>query len=202
MLFPALLPLATIMLTDASAANDLPRRAPAQFVSTDYALTFRTPQSSTYCPLPADFVGSYHGPNLFLTSASRCSSAAGPRIAVGYGVWFSEAEVPRDPCNRVGSVKLMGAPRPLCRSEGAGTILFETSARYRQDAGKDKAYEVTVSLRTTPKRLNADLATFRATAASVRVCRSVVHPVYEDGSPAPTYVSGFGTACPRSAQFF
>ncbi|MEZ0242825.1 MAG: hypothetical protein ACAH11_05580 [Sphingomonas sp.] len=199
MVLLSLLPLAAIIAAEAPAVRELPRPAPARFVSTDYALTFRTPAGSTYCPLPADFVGSYHGTTFFLTPQRQCGYAIGARISVGYGLWFSPAEMPRDPCNQAGTIRVFGKDRPLCRREESGMIVLEASARYSSKgarrAGEREAY---VSLVTTPERLEADLARLRATAASLSVCRSVVHSNYEDGSPAKPYVTGYGPPCPPS----
>jgi len=197
MLLPSLLPLAALMV---SPATEVPRRAPAQFVTTDYSITFRTPAGSTYCPMPANFDGIYHGPTLFLTSATRCGSRTGPQLYVGYWVRISEDVVPRDPCDRDGSVRMFGTSHPLCRGHEAGMIIFQTSARYSQEGKADGAYELIMRLETTPERMDADVATLRATAASVTVCSSKYFG-YDDQGRRKRYVNGSGAPCPQSARF-
>jgi hypothetical protein len=204
-----LAPLAALLLSNAPAAPSRPLPAPAQFVSGLHALTFHTPAKSTYCPLAADWVGSEHGTTIFLTPPRRCGGAGfasssrgwdgeAARIDVYYGYWMGEDISAAPPCRRFGSVRLFGKDRPLCREKGKA-LVFDATARFTGDGDS----EIVLTLSTTPNRLTADLATFRAMAASVRTCRGMSHSYdlkgHETGKPEPI---GHGAPCPASARFF
>ena len=55
-----------------------PRRAVGDFTSSNYAITFKAPDYTYYCPLPDGWEGSDHGTILFLASPSACYGAGYP----------------------------------------------------------------------------------------------------------------------------
>lgn len=210
MRLPGLVPLAALLLSNAPAAPARrPFPAPAQFLTGLHALTFHSPAGSTYCPLPSDWVGADHGTTLFLTPPARCGGAgfasssrgwdgAAARIDVYYGYWMGEDISEPPPCDRFGSIRLLGKDRPLCREKDKAVTL-SVSARFTGESDS----EIALTLVTTPKRLIADLATFRAMAASVRTCSGVSHSYdhkgRESGKP---YRFGRGAPCPAAARHF
>jgi hypothetical protein len=206
-----LVPLAALLLSNAPAAPARrPLPAPPQFLTGLHALTFHSPAGSTYCPLPSDWVGSDHGTTLFLTPPARCggagfasgsrgwTGAGAARIDVYYGYWMGDDISGPKPCNRIGSVRLLGKDRPLCRRKEKGVVI-EASARFTGDSDS----EVVLTLVTNPKRLAADLATLRTLAASARTCSGMGHSYdlhgREVGKPTPF---GRGAPCPAGAKFF
>jgi hypothetical protein len=99
----------------------------------------------------------------------------------------------------VGSIRLFGKDRPLCRSRHGKMIAFDTTARFDPDG----ATQFDIWLETTPKRLNADLATFRAVAASARPCSSYEQAVDEKGRKiGKPQLRGSGAPCPKAARSF
>jgi hypothetical protein len=184
-------------VTAAALAGPLP--VPSVYVTRNYALTFTPPKAATYCPLPEDWVGSDHGTTLFLTPPERCGGAGYPssgrdfspnvpRIEVYYGYWF-EGDMDPPPCPQtVGAAKLIGKSRPLCRADGQVSL----SAIYKVDGPA----QVILTLVTTPERLDADLATLRELAVTVRPCRAA-YPM-AGGKPL---VTGTGRLCPAGKWF-
>jgi hypothetical protein len=57
------------------SAHPLP--VPALYVTKNYGLMVRVPPRRTYCPLPADWVGSDHGTTVFLVPPADCAATAG-----------------------------------------------------------------------------------------------------------------------------
>lgn len=206
-----LAPFALMLLSNAPAKEDLrPRPAPAHFVSYAHGLTFRSPAGSTYCPFPAGWVGSDHGTVVFLTPPHRCGGAGYPsssrswdspatHIDVYYAYWMGEDEPAPSPCRRVGSIRMFGKSRPLCRREDRNQIVIDATARFRGDLDS----QMTLTLVTTPKRFAADLATFRAMATSIRGCRAVSRAVDDNGHKVgKPEALGVGAPCPRGGIFF
>jgi hypothetical protein len=194
-----LVPLAMLLLSNAPG-HHIPKlhRAPAQYVTTDWGMTVRTPPGSTYCPLPDDFEGSYHGPGLFLVSPGGCNGQTAPNISISNWPWSMDS-APPEPCHRVGSIRLFGKDRPLCRSRHDGMIAFNTSARFDPDG----ATQFDMWLETTPKRLNADLATFRTMAATARPCSAYVQATdWRDRKIGKPRRRGSGAPCPAGARNF
>lgn len=180
-----------------------PRPAPAVFVTSNHGLTFHSPPGARYCPLPKGWVGSDHGTELVL-AGGQCAPAGYPSsgrtaestdtalIAVFYGHDVDEGEDeprPRPPCDKVAAVRLLGAERPVCRRLDEGRDYYEVAAKYRADGGR----EAIVSLYTTPARLEADLETLRAFAATVQACRTEWMIKEHVGAGAP---------CPKDGRFF
>ena len=189
-------------LTMAAAAIVAPRPAPPVFVTENYALTFRSPEHTTYCPLAPDWVGSDHGTTLFLTpprecggagypSSSRAFSPNGPRLEVYYG--YLDADEPLPPCRHaIGRFKLVGRLRPLCQSTEDGMLRISIDARYTADSSA----EVEVAVVTNPQRLQSDLQALKLLSASLRPCRVSWS---SDGKPGSM---GTGRACPAGGRFF
>ena len=196
--------LAWLMLGSVAWAGG-PKPAPPVFVSVNYALTFRSPPNAMICPLAPDWVGTDHGTTIFLAPPGDCGGAGfassnrgfsntPPRIEVYYQYWLHDPNTPPPRCRRtVGSIKLIGKARPLCRAKDNGTLELSASAAYSADA---RAW-VLVSLVTTPDRLKADTAALRNLAASVKPCRQTWSTT--DGRSG---VFGTGAACPADGVFF
>jgi hypothetical protein len=204
-----ILALAFPVLMLATAGASAPAPAPAQFVSFNYAITFASPKTASYCPLPADWVGSDHGTILFLEPPEACGNAGyassgrsftpdAPRIEVYYGYAFPpEDGDPPKPCARHGTSRLFGADRPLCGLQTRGMSVFWVSATYE---GNTK--EAAFTLVTTQARLPGDLARFRALTASARGCTASYVPLDEGGKPlGPAEQNGCGPPCPPGSFF-
>jgi len=181
-----------------------PMAAPPAFATPQYALTFRTPAGASYCPLPENWTGSDHGVTLFLQRPTACGRtgypssgrparpANRPRIEVFYGYYDADERKP-PPCHAVGTMDLLGAPRPLCREDGRGG---RVSLSVWSDYQADTRAELSLRLETTSQRLEADLAAFRALAASVRTCTA-----HWTGADKP-FTIGHGAECPADARYF
>jgi len=170
--------LALCLAVHAQAATK-PRPAHGRFSTNNYTLTFRTPTGLTYCPVPANWIGSDHGTILFLIPPRRCTGVAYsasdrvaepaglPHIEVYYGHRdLADAPLPR--CRAVGSISLLGQPRPLCAGHTKGLILRTVSALYSNDTTN----EVSLTLVTTRQRLTKDIALFSHLVRSVGMCTS------------------------------
>lgn len=187
----------------AAAAAIAPLPAPSVFVTSNYGLTFRTPPHAFHCPLSKDWVGSDHGTVVFLERPTACfgagypSSSRGyapedlPRVDVFYAYWSEDLTAP--PCSRAGQVRLMGRLRPVCRERIGKLVRLSSTARYKADI----AAEATVSLVTTPARLDYDLAAFRIVAASMAACRAD----WKDDRGRP-FTIGTGPPCPPNGRWF
>ncbi len=199
-----LLALASLALASASQAA-APLRAPAIFVTENYALTFRAPPGSTYCPLPEDFTGSDHGTIVFLEPPQTCGGAGYPSIARGfapestprinvyYGYWLGEEISPRRPCNQFGRVHFMGKARPLCTVTRGGLPGVEVSARYKADGPA----QAIVTLVTTKARFQRDLNAFKFLAGTAHPCVAE----WNDRS-GRSFAMGTGDPCPAEGKFF
>ena len=170
--------LAFCLAVHAQAATK-PRPAHGRFSTNNYTLTFRAPPGLTYCPVPANWTGSDHGTILFLIPPRRCTGvgypasdrgaepAGLPHIEVYYG-HRDLADAPLPPCRAVGSISLLGQPRPLCAGHAKGLILRTVSALYSNDTTN----EVSLTLVTTRQRLTKDIALFSHLVRSVGMCTS------------------------------
>jgi hypothetical protein len=173
--------------------------APKSYVTQNYNLRFLSPPRTMICPLPKDWVGSDHGTTLFLSTPGECgpagypssgrsSSIDAPRIDVYYGYWLGEDAAPV-PCRALGAMNLLGQRRPLYRIDEHGKVRVEAHARYHAYGDA----ELTVGLVTTPDRLDADLRTLRAFAATVRTCQVIWFD-----RRGRRQVAGAGSPCPKS----
>jgi hypothetical protein len=184
-----------------------PRRAPAQFSTAQYGLTFRVSSSATYCPLPKDWVGSDHGTFIFLERPRRCGGAGYPssgrefhpgnaaRLELEYFYWDAEDASPEPQCHRVGMVVFLGKKRSVCETREHGIITRTVDAVYFTDV-EAKAY---FSLVTTPRRLSMDMTAFRGAAASFRTCSEVWH---DSKDKRKSFTTGRGPRCPKGSRFF
>lgn len=198
-----------------SAISAIPRTKPyapsatsgGVFASSNYALTFSAPVHTFFCRLSDDWVGSDHGTVIFLKRPRACygagypSSSRGfepnvPRIEVyyGYDVWDGdEADRPAPPaCQQVGLLRMLGAPRKICKTIDHSLTVLTASATYQSDA----ASELDVALATTPERLSQDLVVFRRFAATVRTCKDFDARVKGPGS-----TWGVGARCPAGRWY-
>ncbi len=165
------------------------QRAPQRYVTPNFGVRLALPGGLFYCPLPNGWVGTDHGPTLYLARPD-CTDPAGPHIAVDYEHNVAEhdfgdreerpartyAELRRFECaGRAGrAVPLLGrrvAPcveaRPNAVSVTAWAVYdLEPPERWR-DRG---AQTLAVILATTPRRLAADMIMFRRVAAGASVC--------------------------------
>lgn len=177
-----------------------PKPAPAAYATPNYALTFQVPPGLTYCPMPADWVGSDHGTTLFLTPPKACGGvglpsggrgftpARTPRIEIYYG-WRSEDD-PARPCRRPrGTVRFFGGRATLCRVRRDGLAGVELHARYRLSSSDAEAVFTLLTMR---RRLARDLERFEALAQSARAC---VPEGAEKGF-------GSGAPCPPGVRWF
>ena len=180
-----------------------PRLAPAQYTTHNFGLTFRVPREATYCPLPKNWVGSDHGTTVFLEAPRRCGGVGYPsssrwfeprslaRMELFYAYWMGEDEPPDGPCHKVGSTIFLGARRAVCEERKGGSVIRTIKARYFAD---EEAQAILILI-TRAARLQSDMETFRATAASFRTCKLVWH------APKGTFTMGHGAPCPRSGWF-
>ena len=193
--------LAAALAFPAHAAEPLP--AHGTFVSPSYALTFVAPPDLTYCPLPDNWVGSDHGTILFLLPPRTCdgvgyaSMARGfepptvPRIEVEYERWDDAFRWP--PCQRVGHIRFLGRPHPLCRSRWRGMVVREVRGLYVADDQTEAIF----TLVTFPSRLSRDLTVLRALAASARPCA-----IPWKDAHGRTHVEGSGRPCKEKADTY
>jgi hypothetical protein len=185
----------------------LPLPTPGAFVSEQYGLTFRTPPHSSFCTLPADWVGSDHGTVIFLARPKRCfgagypSSGRGfsgdpPRIEVFYGYDTSddEADQKPPPCKEIARAMFLNAVRPLCSALSRRGVAVSVSAKYQADV----AAEASLTLVTSRARLKGDLSTFRTLLQSARTCTAAWH----DDRGGKPFSTGTGPPCPDDALFF
>ncbi len=191
------------VLSGAPAWAASPQSAPPVFVSENHALTLRSPTGAMICRLPPDWVGSDHGTVFFLSSpgdcggvgfpsSSRSFSINAPRIEVYYGFLDEDESLPK--CRRVvGSIKLAGKTRPVCRSKRSGLVEISASARYAGDGPS----EVNVYLLTEPGRLAMDMPLLKALIASIEPCR-----VSWSNSDGKSGAYGSGKPCPKDGEFF
>jgi hypothetical protein len=187
----------------ASAEDALP--TPQQFATAVHGLTFRTPVGASYCPLPADWIGSDHGTVVFLVKPHDCGGAgypsssrwfapeSTPRIEIYYGYWLGEEETPLPTCSLSPFVRLLGERRPLCTAKIGAMVQQEVAAKYLDDSS---ASEVVVTLITTQERLAHDTAVFQSLLRSMRTCVSTW--LSATGKP---FKIGTGKTCP-SGRFF
>jgi hypothetical protein len=180
-----------------------PRPAPRIYATANYMLTFGTPPHTTYCPLPAHWVGSDHGTTLFLQRPRDCDGAGYPssdrgftptdtaRIEIYYAYSTADDRPSPPPCREAGRLVLLGAERPLCRTDQDGMIVLTAAAPY--PASSDA--EAVLTLRSRPARLAADLATFRGLAATLQTCTARLR----EGRGFHSY--GRGLPCPRARWF-
>lgn len=205
--------MAACLLLCAASASTAPRSfkpplAPDQYSTSQYGLTFRVPKGATYCPLPKDWVGSDHGTMVFLERPTSCGNGAGypssgrdfhphhaARLELFYAYWMGEDEPPDPPCHRVGRAIFLGKNRSICETRSNGTIVRTVSARYFTDI-EAKAYFTLVS---KPNRLERDMASFRATAASFRTCSAIW---YDSDKKQKSFKTGRGPLCPSRSSWF
>ncbi len=213
MFFPAHLGLIMVALTGVLAPVPgvhtlAPRIAPAQFATSQYGLTFRTPKSATYCPLPKNWVGSDHGTTVFLEKPKRCGGAGYPsssrgfepadlaRLELFYSYRSSDDELPVPPCRRVASVMFLGARSDVCE-ERHGTLIIRTvTAHYRADDRAAATAQAVFTLTTRADRLAGDWAVFRQAAATFRTCSSALQ-----GLKGP-FTTGVGARCSKASRWF
>ena len=196
-------PLAALAM--AAAMIPPPALAPSVYVTSNYALTFRSPPGAFYCPLPDDWVGSDHGTTLLLIQPTACGEVgypssgraftpeSTPRIEVYYGYWDAEDALAPGPCRQVGTASLMGGDQPLCRTDAEGFVVVKVTAHYEADIPA----ELDLTLVTTPARLARDLAAFRAMAGTARACAAA----WKDDNGRP-FTLGHGAPCPEDGRTF
>jgi hypothetical protein len=198
-LFAALLPSS---IAHASAAVR-PLPTPPKYASANYAVAFDVPRNTTYCPLPADWVGSDHGTTIFLTPPKLCGGAGYPSSARG----FEPARTPRievfyayevedsapDPCRVAGHARLLGRREALCLSEQDGLETFTAGGTYKAD----ETVQIYLSLVAPAKDRQRYMKPFLALVASVHACRSTW-----TGSRAPKKSWSTGHGPPCDAKWF
>jgi hypothetical protein len=106
-----------VACADASTAA-VPRPTPRLFLTQNYGIVARLPTGLTYCPLPADWVGSDHGSIMYLVPPSACPEigemAKVPSIVIYYV--FNTADRPnadRPPFTATSSPRISAAA-PTC----------------------------------------------------------------------------------------
>jgi hypothetical protein len=180
-----------------------PMPATGEYASGNYGLTFKVPEHTMYCPLPADWVGSDHGTVLFLEPPRACygagypSSSRGfepadvPRIEIYYGYDLSEDDAKPPPCKAVGTAMLFGKQTNLCGGKWQELSTVTVSGRYMAD----EPAELSVTLAANPSELSRYIPQFTALVASTRTCSER----WTDGkSNKKTFVIGHGPRCPDS----
>jgi len=183
------------------------RVAPKVFVTANYALAFRVPPHSFYCPLPDSWVGSDHGTVIFLESPGYCGGSGYPsssrsferevaRIEIYYGFDQSEDDgslTAQQRCDAIAHWRFLNRRTAICKTTEREKIILTAEAKYMTYAPAEAAF----SLVTTASRLADDLVTFRALLASARPCR--VKWKHENGR---TERFGTGGPCPSGANWF
>ncbi len=188
-----------------------PRRAVGDFTSSNYAITFKAPDYTYYCPLPDGWEGSDHGTILFLASPSACygagypSSSRGfepgdvPRIEVYYGYDLDTSEdVPQPPpCRAAGVALLLDRAAPLCRKTEDRLTIITAKGRYMAD----QPAELSVTLVARSAEVSRFLPTLKAVLGSMRPCRARWEASDEHGKIVKSGHIGRGPACP-SGQWY
>ena len=164
-------------------------RAPRRYVTPNYGVRLALPAGLFYCPLPDGWVGTDHGPNLYLVRPD-CADPAGPHIGVDYEHNVAEhdfgdgderpartdAELRRFECTgRAGpAVTLLGRRVVACVEAHANAVSVTAWAVYDLEPPehpRDRgAQTLAVALSTTPRRLAADMIAFRRVAAGASAC--------------------------------
>lgn len=181
--------------------DSLPKPAPRTFVSSDKALTFRSPAAASHCPLAKDWVGSDHGTVIFLSPPKACGPAGysssarnfrgdPPRIEIYYGYWFEDNAPPK--CARAGTATVFGKARPICKGDQKGKVIRSIHTRYTRDGG----IELSVTLITTLARTQRDLATLHQLLGTIRTCSTT-----DRDAKGKRYIYGEGLPCPRGGIF-
>jgi len=176
-----------------------PKAAIGTFSSVNYAITFTAPARTSFCPIPDDWEGTDHGTLIFLEPPRFCegvgypSSSRGfepnvPRFEVYYGNAPEEYETDPPKCLRVGSLKLLGAARALCRSPDRNRLVLWSRTTYPAIS----MAEIVLTLVTTPGRLARDLSRFRKFAATVRTCKQ-----FDARLKGKATRWGVGARCPK-----
>jgi hypothetical protein len=181
-----------VACADASTAA-VPQPTPRLFLTQNYGIVARLPTGLTYCPLPADWVGSDHGSIMYLVPPSACPEigemAKAPSIVIYYVFNaadrpnadrppFTATELAEDLCRSPNlpipsGLVLLRRAGIGCRHDDAGWVEIELLALFnpeRPRADEAPGSILIVSLRTTRSRLAQDLPVFAALAATVRAC--------------------------------
>jgi hypothetical protein len=189
--------LALLALAEAAAApaRVAPLPAPPLYVTHNQGLAIAVPKGLTYCPLPADWVGSDHGVELYLTPPTSCGGAGyassgrdatpdTPVIEIYYE-YNTDDYVDRHRCRARVAFRLFGRPAKACVTHDGGWI--EVEARSNYSIGPEP-HDLVLTLRTTEARYASDLARFHAFARGVHVCR-------------PDWGGGHQPSCPKTQWF-
>jgi hypothetical protein len=173
-----------------------PAPAPALYVTQNHGLAMRVPPGLTYCPLPPGWVGSDHGTVIYLAPPQSCLDRPqpGPAIRLFYGYNAAEYEhpdgsvaasatPPEEAVHGCGAARaslppgltLLGKAASGCRHDAGGTVSIEVASVYDLVPGQGAFaplpdHTLRVTLLTTPGRLTRDLAVFRRSRDSIRVC--------------------------------
>ena len=189
-------------LAAASVAGH-PLPAPSKYATSNYAVAFDVPRSTTYCPLPKDWVGSDHGTTIFLTPPKLCggagypSSSRGfepartPRIEVYYGYTDSVSEPA--PCHLAGHARLFEREEALCSDKQDGLAILTVHGNYDADEPAEIQLSLVASAQDQPRYAKA----FLALVASVHACKAS----WPD-SRNPKKVSFIGHGPPCDAKWF
>ena len=187
--------LALFALAETATAPSKPLPAPPLYVTHNQGLVIAVPRGLTYCPLPADWVGSDHGVELYLAPPHSCGGAgypssgrdATPRTPA-FEVYYefnTDDYVDRRRCIAPVRLTLFGRRASACRRPDGDWITVEARANYVVDK---EAHDLVLTLRTTSPRYAADLLRFRSFAKGITACR-------------PEWAGGRQPACPK-AQWF
>nr|WP_294847593.1 hypothetical protein [uncultured Sphingomonas sp.] len=186
-----------------TAANWVPARpTPPQFKSSRFALTFKTPKNSSYCPLRKAWRGTDNGTTMFLVAPMKCGlTIKGPSTNRSFSpnplpmisVSYNYVGVARPaPCAQVDKVKIMGRTQPVCEIRRGGTLIRSIRGTYIADIPS----EVMVTLVTTPMRLKKDMDALKRVTGSLRACTAMLQ------GPRGGFTIGRGKACPAAAVWF
>ncbi len=167
---------------------DAARPAPPAYVTPNYGVRLALPPGLSYCPLPADWVGTDHGPMLYLRRPD-CRDPKGRRIGVDYEHNVAEhdyggpedrpartdAELRRTDCPSLRPavpVRLLGRRVLPCVEVAGGWLTVTAAAVYdiERDGTEPPGFTLAVRLVTTPRYLAADLAAFRRVVAGASIC--------------------------------
>lgn len=177
------------------------RPVPPQFKSSRYALTFKTPKNSSYCPLSKRWRGTDNGTVMFLVAPTKCGIAKGPSVSRPFtpnplpmlSVSYTYVGLSRPaPCQQVDKLKIMGKVQPLCEIRRGSTIIRTIRGTYIADIPS----EVMVTLVSTPQRLKRDMNALHRVTGSLRACTAMLK------GPRGGFTIGRGKTCPSDAVWF
>ena len=171
-----------------------PRAVPPLYVTENHGLVVHFPGGLTYCSLPADWVGSDHGTEVYLMPPSSCGASKGfpstarfpdsevPMITLFYGYNVVEdLDQPKaaatgcaSPSTPIAySLTLFGKPTVGCQNAHDKLIEISVAGFYSDENPTTDMpdHQISLSLITTKERLADDLRILQGISNGIHVCR-------------------------------